>query len=315
MPDNQAVPYAWPLTALALSLSGVTALSVFLAIHALIDDRLLAALFAGAAVLLDLTKYLAWPLSAYLMSVGRDWLAAALISCALVLAGVSSWATYDRLMSAILGSHGEAVATQQRIKDVEAARSQDQSRLDALDADERVIQGQLSDLRGQSVVSKSLELERVALRRLDAQREQVRSRLDETSQQLALLRSQPVRTASLPPGLASLLCIGFALALELVPALLLMAVRGVSGQKQLNNAPETLPKTPETVSGPANNEGDEHLQTLLRSIVQADPGSPIVLREFARTARIGNVRAIQIFRTAEALGALRKTTSGSYVVA
>src|SRR5690606_38455237 len=48
------------LTAIALGLSSVTVVSVGLAMFALIEDRQLAALFAIAAVLLDVFKYLAW---------------------------------------------------------------------------------------------------------------------------------------------------------------------------------------------------------------------------------------------------------------
>ena len=47
---------AWVFTSIACALSSVTAVSVALAMFALIDDPILAALFAGAAVLLDIYK-------------------------------------------------------------------------------------------------------------------------------------------------------------------------------------------------------------------------------------------------------------------
>jgi len=305
-------PYPRTIVVIAITLSGVTVVSVCLAIAALIQDPFLTVLFAIAAALLDLAKYLAWPLAAWLVLTGRRLLASALMACALALAGVSGWATYDRLMTAILGNHGEALAIQHRIADVEAARAQDIERLEALDADERATQAQLSALRERIVVSRSLDMERVTLRRLDAQREQLQRRLEDSSRELAELRSRPVRTASLPLELATLLCAGFALALELVPALLLTAVRGVSGQKQPENAPATPPELPAATASAGD---DELLQSLLRTIAQAEPGTPVVLRDFVRSARIGNVRATQIFRAAEALGALRKTEGGGYVAA
>ena len=146
------------------------------------------------------------------------------------------------------------------------------------------------------------------MRRLDEQRAKAKAELESISRELAELRSRQVTTATLPVELATLLCLLAAAVLELVPALLLAAMRGVTSQKQSDNAPEIGPAT--RTAG-----DDELLQTLLDEIAQAGPGAPIVLREFVRSARIGNARAIQIFRAAEALGALRKTAGGGYVVA
>lgn len=308
-------PHARLLTTLALALSSVTVVSVCMAVGALIQEPFLMVLFASAGALLDLVKYLAWPLAAWLVLAGRRWLAGALMACALALAGVSGWATYDRFMTAILGSHSEALAIRQRIGDIEAARAQDIERLDALNADERSTQAQLSALRERIVVSRSLDMERVTLRRLDAQREQLQRRLDDSSRELAELRAKPTRAAALPLELATLLCAGFALALELVPALLLTAVRGVAGQKQPENAPETQPETTETQPATAATGDNTLLQTLLRSVAQTEPGTPVVLREFARAERIGNARATQAFRAAVELGALQRTDGGGYVAA
>lgn len=58
----------------------------------------LALLFASAAVLLDIFKYLAWPVA---IRVLRGSTAALTIACALMLSIVSGWATYDCLMSSI----------------------------------------------------------------------------------------------------------------------------------------------------------------------------------------------------------------------
>lgn len=310
-----AAPYPFTLIAIALTLSSVTVVSVSTAVGALIQDPFLMVLFAGAGALLDLFKYLAWPLAAFLLLAGRRAIATALMTCALLLACVSGWATYDRFMTAILGNHGEALAIRQRIVDIEAARAQDIERLDALNGDERATQAQLSALRDRIVVSRSLDMERITLRRLDDQRVQLQRRLDDSSRELAELRAKPTRAAALPLELATLLCAGFALALELVPALLLTAVRGVAGQKQPENAPETQPETDEAQSATAASGENALLQTLLRSVAQAKPGAPVVLREFARAERIGNARATQAFRAAVELGALQRTDGGGYMAA
>ena len=86
------------LVAIAFLLSSVTAISVALTMYALIEDKNLALLFASAAVLLDIFKYLAWPVA---IRVLRGSTAALTIACALMLSIVSGWATYDCLMSSI----------------------------------------------------------------------------------------------------------------------------------------------------------------------------------------------------------------------
>lgn len=304
-----APPHRLALTGIALMLSSVTVVSVCLAILALITDPVLRWLFAGGAALLDLAKYLSWPLAAHLLSVGRRWLAAALIVCAPVLASVSGWATYDRLMAGMLGGYGEAAATQQRIADIEAARQIDLAHLAALDAERASAQMQAGALRQRGIASKAQQLEDAK----DAQREKARQRLDDSSRELAQLRAVPARSASLPLGLADLLCIGFALALELVPALLLVALRSVTGAKQHENTPETQPATPETQSETGGDD-DPMLSALLRTIANAGPGSPVVLREFVRSAGVGNARAKRLFLAAEERGALKRTATG-YVAA
>lgn len=309
---SAAIPYPRLLTALALALSSVTVVSVCLAVAALVVDPFLMVLFAGAGALLDLFKYLAWPLAAFLLLAGRRAIATALMTCALVLACVSGWATYDRFMTAILGSHSEALAIQRRIADIEAVRAQDLQRLAALNADERATQAQLTALRERTVISRSLDIERVTLRRLDAQREQLQRRLEESSRELAELRAQPARAEALPLELATLLCVGFAMALEVVPALLLTAVRSVAAQQQPENTAATPPALPATSSNETDNP---LLQALLDHIAQTAPGEPVVLRDFVKEQRIGNARAISVFKAAETLGALRKTTTGGYVAA
>lgn len=301
-------PLALPLTVLAVALASVTAVSVGLAILALIEDRLLAALFAGAGVLLDVFKYCAWPLALHMLTVGRRALAALLVACALVLGMVSGWATFDRMMSAMLAGHAQHQAIQeQRITDIEAARRDDQIRLAALDAEARSVLEQAAALRERGMASPARALQSSEMRRLDDQRDQARARLEASSLELTALRSQPAKAASLPLSIATLICLGFAAALEIVPALLLSAVRSPAPETRADDR-ETVP---ETDGNSPLNEGDaELLRRLLESTASAGSGAKVAVRDFARSARISNTRAGLIFRAAENLGAIRKTPTG-----
>lgn len=214
------------LTAIAMGLSSVTVVSVGLAMFALIEDPKIAALFALAAVLLDVFKYLVWPTALQLAGGGRRACAGLMILCALVLAGVSGWATYDRMMSSIIGSRAQQQATQQqRIADLEQARAADQQLIASLAAEASSTRAQAEAMRTRGMVSRALELETSALPRIAGQREQARQRLDGASLELTELRGTAPKAAGLPLSIATLLCIGFALALEVVPALILSAVR------------------------------------------------------------------------------------------
>src|SRR5690606_8450528 len=303
-------PMARLLRLMAAALCGVTAVSVCLAMFALIQDRVLAGLFAGAAVILDLIKYAAWPLALGLIALGRQGSAALMIVCALTLGGVSGWATYDRLMSSLLAGRAQHQAIQeQRIADIEAARRADQARLVALDAEARSVQEQAAALRERGIVSKALQLESAALRRLDVQREETRARLEASSRELTALRSQPAKAASLPAQLATLLCLGFAAALEIVPALIFAALRSA----------RPVPQHREPAQEHAEEDAGEHsenalLGELLAIVGKLEPGTRYGTRDFAKALRIGNSRAVAAFGLALERGAIRKTPTG-YVVA
>lgn len=298
------------LTLMAVALCGVTAVSVCLAMLALIEDRLLAGLFAGAAVVLDLIKYAAWPLALGLLALGRHGSAVLMMVCALILGGVSGWATYDRLMSSMLAGRAQHQAIQeQRITDIEAARRADEARLTALDAEARSVQEQAAAMRERGMVSKALLLETSALRRLDDQREQARARLEASSRELTALRSQPAKAASLPAQLATLLCLGFAAALEIVPALIFAALRST------RPVPQRREPAQEHVEDDEVEHGENALLGELLAIVgKLEPGTRYGTRDFARELRIGNSRAVEAFGLALERGAIRKTPAG-YVVA
>lgn len=329
---------AMVLTALAFALSSVTALSVAMKMSALIDDALLAAVFAAAAVLLDLFKYLAWPMAFGLIAARRLGYAALMIGCALILGGVSAWATYDRMLTSIVtGQARQAAIVEQRMTDLQAVHQDALRRLDTLDAEARSVGEQARQLRERGMVTKAQELEAAALPRIAEQRERALVRLDDVSRELTDLRSQPVEAAALPELLAILLCAGFAVALEVVPALILSVVRighgpAVAAPAQTVSAEH--PARPEAaaaatavtpaaaVAGPAVGQQqdlfgspDDALFERLRSIArEAKPGTPIPLRDITAALRVGNRRAQRLISNALDLGLMRKTGAG-YVAA
>lgn len=311
------------LVAIAFLLSSVTAISVALAMYALIDDKKLALLFAAAAVLLDIFKYLAWPVA---IRVLRGTSAALTIACAMMLSVVSGWATYDRLMTSITVSKAmhEAMTTE-RVTALTTLAQKDSALIAQLDREISDATAQASDLRARGMVTKALELEESVSTRAAAQRAQALARINSGSLEIAQIKSTVAKASSLPPLLAQLLCLGFAMALEIVPALILTGVRTArrssthvvaslaietpSPQSDVVVQPNEEPKTPETPKTLLGTN-DEILETLITTAKTLAPGTPVRLKDFARNARIGNLRACEIFRTAENLGVIKKTTIG-----
>lgn len=327
------------LTAMAFALSSVTALSVAMKMSALFADPLLAAVFAAAAVLLDLFKYLAWPIAFGLIAARRLGYAALTIGCALILGAVSAWATYDRMLTSIVtGQARQAAVVEQRMVDLQAVREDALRRLETLDDEARSAGMQARQLRERGMVTKAQELEAAALPRIAEQRERTLGRLDAVSQELTALRSQPVEAAALPELLAVALCAGFALALEVVPALILSVVR--MGHAPAVAAPAAIVVAEQREERPAAAAAavvvepaavavaatagqqqelfgpqDDELFERLRGIARATPpGTPISLRDITAAFRVGNRRAQRLIRTAQDLGLMRKTTAG-YVAA
>lgn len=341
------------LAGIAVALSAVTALSVALAMHALIADPLLAVVFAGAAVLLDLYKYLAWPMAACLLLAGKRMAAALMVATALVLAGVSGWATYDRLSTAMqAGTASQRAIVEQRMGDLRAQQADARARLASLDAQALTVGEQARQLRERGIVTKALELEAATQARIDSQRGQALARLDAASLELTALQSRPAPQAALPALLVVLLCAGFALALEVVPALIICAVRlgrAPVAEQATAVAADTDPEpgskaTPPATPAPAEaaavttpvvaqpvrtatvvpirgqqqdlfGSPDAALYERLCRLAQAaPPGTPITVRHVTEAFRVGNRRAQRLFRTALDNGLMRKTTAG-YVAA
>lgn len=313
--------HRWPLLAMVAALAGVTATSVAMAIAALIDAPVLAALFAGAAVVLDLFKYAAWPLALMLLAARRTLAALLMMSSALALGAVSGWATYDRLMSSIITSRAEHQARQeQRQADLVEQRDADAARIEQLDAEAVAIHHQANALRERGMVTRALELEAAALTRIDTQRTAAQQRRDTASQELTALRSKPAKAAGLPLELATLLCLGFALALEVVPALILCALRPVpvtetaraTAPAHQKHAEERTQEHPETE--PETSAGTDLPAELLQLIARTERGAKLAVRQVAKELRMGSERATRLMQQATEAGLLSKTAAG-YVAA
>lgn len=312
------------LVAIAFLLSSVTAISVALAMYALIDDKRLALLFAGAAVLLDIFKYLAWPVA---IRVLRGTSAVLTIGCALMLSVVSGWATYDRLMTSISVSKAthEAMTTE-RVAALASMAQKDSALISQLDKEISDAAAQANDLRARGMVSRALELEESVGTRTATQRAQALARINAGSLEIAHIKSAVAKASSLPPLFAQFLCLGFAMALEVVPALILAGVRsyrrddvhdvasvaietpspGASPKPDTESGMLETPKTLETLL----DTNAEILETLVAQTKNLAPGTPVKLKAFAKNSRIGNLRASEIFRRAEQIGAIKKTTIG-----
>jgi hypothetical protein len=313
--------HRWPLLAMVAALAGVTATSVAMAIAALIDNTVLAVLFASAAVVLDLFKYAAWPLALMLLSARRALAALLMMASAIALGAVSGWATYDRLMTSIITSQAEHQARfEQRQTDLLELRQADAARIQQLDAEAAAVHHQANALRERGMVSRALELESAALARIDTQRNAAQVRRDNASQELTALLSQPAKAAGLPQQLATLLCLGFALALEVVPALILSALRPApvtetaratapARQKRTEERPqEHTETTPETAV-------DDALPIDLLTLISSTPsGQKVAVRQVAKALRMGSDKATKLMQQATERGLLSKTAAG-YVAA
>ncbi len=313
--------HRWPLLAMVAALAGVTATSVALAIVALIDNTLLAVLFASAAVILDLFKYVAWPLALGLLIMRRNLCALLMMACALALGAVSGWATYDRLMSSIVTSRAEHQARQeQRQIDLVEQRDADAARIEQLDSDTASVHQQANALRERGMVTRALELETAAMARIDAERDRAQVRRDQASQELTALLAMPAKAAGLPLELATLLCLGFAAALEIVPALILSALRPTPAQERVpvpvaaeqEQTEEQQQEHRETEQAKAASDGLP--SDLLQLIGSTERGTKVAVRQVAKVLRIGSDRATKLMQKAAEAGLLSKTAAG-YVAA
>src|SRR3990167_1234871 len=296
---------------IALLLSSVTAISVALAIYDLIEDPRLALLFASAAVLLDIFKYLAWPVAVRVLTGPRSLL---MMCCAVMLSAVSAWATYDRLLSSIsnsrvthdvLNKDRAAVLNQQALKN--------SSLIESLDIQLEEASSQANLLRSRGMVSKALELEESVAARVAQQRAEALDAINTASLELTRIKSTQVKASGVTQALIQILCLSFALCLEIVPALALSSVRcnRVVDNQEVKTTIKTATTTiTEEIAETPIEGNSEILKNLVETAKSITPGTPIKLKEFAKKSRIGNLRAGRIFREAEKLGHVRKTSIG-----
>lgn len=225
----------------AWALSSVTVVTVCLAVYALVDDKRLALLYAGAFAVLDLVKYLLWPTAREAVTSGRRWSAAALLGAASVLAIGSGLATAERFTSALQARTAQQQAHDQRHADLLATRAATERELTQLVAEAEAVRSEANALRARDIATPALALENAGMARIDAQRSAARERLDSTNRELAELQAQALPVA-LPAELAPLLGIGLALALEIIPALLLTIARPApAAAQQLTAAQPAAP--------------------------------------------------------------------------
>ncbi|MEX6717519.1 hypothetical protein AB2C92_07290 [Pseudomonas aeruginosa] len=313
--------HRWALLAMVAALAGVTATSVALAIAALIENTVLAVLFASAAVVLDLFKYIAWPLALGLISMRRTLCALLMMACALALGGVSGWASYDRLMTSIVTSRAEHQARQQqRQTDLVEQRAADAARIELLNSEAVAVHQQANALRDRGMVSRALELETAAMARIDSERERAQVRRDQASQELTALLARPAKAAGLTTELATLLCLGFAAALEVVPALILSALRPAPAAEHAPVAVTEKQKQPEergeehAESGAETVTGEGLPPLLQQLIARTERGAKVAVRQVAKELRIGSSKATRLLQQAADIGVLHKTPGG-YVAA
>ncbi|MDR7024256.1 hypothetical protein [Pseudomonas peli] len=306
----------WALLAMVAALAGVTATSVALAIAELIDNTLLAVLFASAAVVLDLFKYIAWPLALGLLAIRRTISALLMMACALALGGVSGWASYDRLMSSIITSRAEHQARfGLRQPDLLELREAEATRIQQLDAEAIAVNHQANSLRERGMVTRALELESAALARLDTQRSAAQARRDKAMQELTAMRSHPAKAAGLPLQLATLLCLGFAIALEVVPALILAALRPTQAQERAPVAVTAKQERQQEQAETKPETADDDIPAeLMQLIANTERGTKVAVRQVAKVLRIGSDKATKLMQKAAETGLLSKTAAG-YVAA
>lgn len=301
---------------LAIGLAMVTAVSVALTIFSLIDDPMLAVLFSGAAVFLDIFKYLGWPLAMRLISQKRLPYAGSVLICVVTLGMVSGWSTYDRLMSSIEVSQAKQSALAGgRIEHLSALIKKDSNFIEELDEAQQKLSVEASELRARGIVTKAQELEVASLSRIDKQRAAAMERIKSNSLEVAEIRSLISKASSVPMLVAALLCAGFALSLELVPALIFSFIHNLSEERCKTEIPQNLNvqnrSEPDDSIPPIDGAVNEGLlDTLLRHAASVPAQTKIKVKDFAAQNHVGNLKACAVFKEAEMLGAVKKTRLG-----
>ncbi|UUC20561.1 hypothetical protein NOV18_08790 [Pseudomonas asiatica] len=301
---------------LAVGLAMVTAVSVAMTIFNLIDDPMLAVLFSGAAVFLDIFKYLGWPLAMRLISQQRVLYAGSILICVATLGMVSGWSTYDRLMSSIEVSQAKQSAlVGGRIEHLTSLIKKDSNFIDELDKAQTRLSDESSELRARGIVTKAQELEIASLSRIDTQRTSAMERIKANSMEITGIRALATKASSVPLLIAALLCAGFALSLELVPALIFSYIYSSTAKTYNSGVPESvsieIEKEPNNSNFSTETSSNQDLLSMLLSHAASVPAqTKIKVKEFAAQNHVGNLKACAVFKEAEILGAIKKTRLG-----
>lgn len=304
------------LACLAFALSSVTAISVAVTVYSLIDDPFLRFVFAGAAVLLDIFKYIAWPAVMRLINERLLVAACGVLFCSITLGAVSGWSTYDRLVGSINASNSlHDALSGTRAEQLTSLIKTDSDFLKTLGEAESNTRTASSSLRDKGMVTKAQELESAAYNRTDIQRQSAMERIKANSSEIAEIQANTTKASSIPALLAALLCAGFALSLEIVPALIFAILPNQKPKvTQDKDVQEAKPSTPVTPAQPKNHELMSNNNPLLEALLQRATALPlnskIRVKDFATENRVGNLKACQVFKKAEELGVIQKTRLG-----
>lgn len=308
------------LACLAFALSSVTAISVAMTIFSLIDDPILGVIFSAAAVLLDVFKYIGWPLAIRFLQEQRRLFATAICICVVTLGLVSGWSTYDRLMNSIEASRAKQSAlTGERLAHLTSLIKKDSAFLETLEMAEKRLELESADLRARGMATKAQELESATFDRIDKQRLAAMQRMETNSTEMIDIRSSITKAASIPLVYAAFLCAGFALALELVPALILATLQNQqAGKEQIEKTEVHQGGVQDTSEIPKEHKPSQVyafasnplVDALLKKAISLPGNSKIKVKDFAIENRIGNLKSCAAFKAVEELGAIQKTPHG-----
>ena len=186
--------------------------------------------------------------------------------------------------------------------------------LENLDEADNKTRTDSSTLRDKGMVTKAQELESAAYDRTDTQRRAAMERIKTNSLEIAEIQAATTKASSIPVLLAAILCAGFALSLELVPALILAILPSqrpeVVQGKDVSDAPTIVAAIPETARNQKLVSNNSLLETLLKQASELPMHSKIKVKDFAKKNQVGNLKACQVFKKAEELGVIQKTRLG-----
>jgi hypothetical protein len=346
---------------LAILLCSITAISISLTVFKLISDPFLAIVFAGAAIGLDIFKYVSWPLIIRLLRARKRVLAASLAVCALTLAGISGWASYDRMSASIAGDNAQIRALKGERLDL--LRSQIDADMLVLAATGGVVpvdtseqqrktlvnlHKQAAELRARGMPTKAVEFEastianaekrlaeivasdnqrfEAASSRLQAEKSEARARVDKNSAEALEIEALVEKGASISPFLILLVCAGFAIGLEVFPSLILASIAALETEPDTTvearhdevpqNALEAPQEPVEPITQPTplvvtkGVEDELLMNQLLASIEPLKSGDPVKIKDFAVAAKIGTMRACELFKLVAKAGIIEKTGNG-----